>query len=100
MILVSGVILIRTKNGACINEAREIVDMTVGIVPFDPRLKPDHPARTEVFVKIPLGVVLGKNRITVFVQQTLFGGQYVACAIYIDGTTFNHDSGPEELKTE
>ena len=77
-------------NHARGNEAREIVDMAVGVVVGQPLADPDHLLRAECLGQRRLRVLL-RPAIAVGVEQRLRRGENGALAVMLDGAALQHE---------
>ena len=78
------------KNAGC-HEAGEIVDMTIGMVVEQPIAEPEHVGEAQRTGQQRLDLFAIQRRISVGIEQTLFGGDEEAGAIGIDRPAFQDD---------
>ena len=90
-----GILLDRFGNGdpSRGNEARQIVDMPIGMIVDQALAKPDDPRRAKVAPQARFHVVLAQGRIAVWVEQALFGGEQHACPVAVDRASFEDPVG-------
>ena len=72
------------------DEAREVVDVAVGLVPGQPAAEPDHLAGTQVLAQQPLDLGAVEARVAVGVEQALFGRQHGPLAVDVHRPALQH----------
>ena len=72
------------------DEARHIVDMTIGVVVSETLIEPNDLARAEGLVKRSFGLLLAPI-VAVGVKQSLAGGEDHAGPVLVDSATFEHE---------
>ena len=87
----------RDRDPARRDEAREIVDMAVGMIVHQPGAEPDHALEAEVLEKALLDLITGQG-IAVRVEQALLGRQHGARSVAVDGAAFEHPIGLGEVE--
>src|SRR6266704_6913465 len=79
------------------HEARQVVDVAVGLVIEHALAQPDHLADTEIGAQVVLDLLAAQGWITVGIEQAFFGDQYRALAIDMQGAPFIDDGRPVSL---
>ena len=96
VVLVPGVVLDDGEDGVGGYEAREVVDMAVGVVADDAVAKPDDVVHTVIVAQILFYLVLVEVGIAVGIEEAGGGGEEVAAAVDVDAAAFHDDAGREE----
>ena len=73
------------------HEAREVVDVTVGLVVREPPGQPDHSLGGEMVVQRLLDLRPRQRRIAVGIQQALFRGDDGSLPVSVDRAALQHD---------
>src|SRR5208283_484588 len=78
------------------NKAREIVDVSMGVVPMDAFAQPDHVRRAQVFGEDLLVIFAGHSRVALLhlAKQAFFGGEQSAASIHVNRAAFEDDAAP------
>ncbi len=84
--------LLREHHRRLVDEARQIVDVPVGVVPGDAAAEPEHLARAEVGRQDPLELLARQPRVARLdvVQQALLRRQQRPRAVDVDGPPLQH----------
>ncbi len=90
---VFGIRLNGGDDGGRRNEARDVVDVPVGVVTGYPATEPDDLLDAEIVVKCLLELLAAYAGVALlyFAEQTLFGSQQDAFSIGVDGTAFEDE---------
>ena len=84
MVRVIGIFFNHRHNLGFRNEAREIVNMAVGVVAFDSVAKPENLFYPEKVAKPFLNFVAGEIRIPILIEQTRLAREQRACAVHFN----------------
>ena len=80
-------------------ETGEVIDMAVGLVHEHPFAQPHHGLHTEPGTQLGLVALAGHTRVTIRVQQALFGNQQGTLPIHVDGSAFQNEIRPIAVET-
>ena len=80
----------RQRQRARSHEARQIIDMAVGMIVDQPVAQPQQPFDPQVAVEPCLDLLPRQMRVAVGVEQALFGGDAKTGAVDIDRAAFEH----------
>ena len=83
----------RDCDAAGRDEAREIVDVAVGVVVEQALAEPDHALEAEVVLRAAARSLHGSRGVAVRVQQALLGGQDGAGTVSVDRAALEHPIG-------
>ncbi len=92
MLRVALVIRPREADFAGAHEARKVVDVAVGFVVEDTLAEPDDASHAEEGAQLRLDLRAAQVRVSIGVEQALFGDQGGARAIDVNGAAFVDDA--------
>lgn len=91
VVLIPGVLFDDGDDGVGRDEAREVVDMTVGVIADNAFTEPDDIINTIIVTKIAFYLVLIELWIAVGIEKARGGGEEVATAVDINAAAFHDD---------
>src|SRR4030095_11138414 len=89
-----------TNHGLLVDEAGDIVDMTIRVVPRESLLEPDDMTSAQEIAQILLHLFLVRFRIYGWIQKTLLRRQNTPGPIDVDCATFQNDTWHEQAHTQ
>lgn len=88
------------EYGILVGEAREVVDVAIGVVAFDSFFEPKDFGNTKFVTQQLFGLFAGEMGIAVGVEEDRLGGEQLAASVDFDGSAFEDHAAFEDRKME